>query len=46
MTADSGDGPDFSSPDWHKMFGDSRFQYVLDTEEAESEDQDYDSVDY
>jgi hypothetical protein len=46
VTTDSGDGPDFLSPDWNKMFGDSRFQYVLDSEEAESENQDYGSFDH
>ena len=34
--------PDFNSDDWKKMFGESRFQYVLD-EEAEEQENEVDS---
>ena len=30
VPSDSGDIPDFNDNDWKKMFGESRFQYVLD----------------
>ena len=34
VSATSEEAPDFTSDDWYKMFGDSRFQYILDSEEA------------
>lgn len=33
-----GDTPDFSANDWNKMFGDSRYQYVLDEEVSPDEE--------
>ena len=31
------DPPDFSSEDWKKMFGESRFQYIEDEDEVDQE---------
>ena len=32
VTSESEDAPDFSSAEWQKMFGDSRYQYMLNPE--------------
>ena len=29
-----GDGPDFTSKEWHKMFGESRYQYTVDDDDS------------
>ena len=38
--------PDFSSDDWYKMFGSSRYQYVLDPEDEEKDEHDSDTADF
>ena len=40
-----GETPDFSDNDWNKLFGNSRFQYVLDEEEAHTNPSDGDDTD-
>ena len=37
VTSESDDPPDFSSEDWKKMFGESRFQYIEDEDEVDQE---------
>ena len=33
VSSSSTDTPDFSSDDWHKMFGESRYEYIIDEED-------------
>ena len=37
VPSESEDIPDFNSDDWNKMFGESRFQYILDKHEEDDE---------
>lgn len=45
VSSTTSDSPNFSSDEWNKMFGESRYQYVLDDEDENSHDQQSDHHD-